>query len=143
RSRPHHPRPLRRSSGRNAGRRLHDRPPRGMNGLADATRRVAEPARSLVQLEVQLAMTEMKRKIAALGIGIGLALGALLFTGLAFLFALAAAAAGLTNVLSVWAALLVMCGALLLVALSLAAVGVTLLRRGSKPLPEQAIEEAR
>jgi uncharacterized membrane protein YqjE len=113
-----------------------------MSSLADATRRVAEHARSLVQLEVQLAMTEMKRKIAALGIGIGLAVLALVLMGLATLFALAAAAVGLTYVLSVWAALLVMCGALLLFALVLAGVGVALLRRGTKPLPEQAIAEA-
>jgi hypothetical protein len=113
-----------------------------MNSLADATRRVAEHARSLVQLEVQLAMTEMKRKIAALGMGIGLAVAALVLMGLATLFALAAAAVGLTYVLSVWAALLVMCGALFLSALMLAAVGVALLRRGGKPLPEQAIAEA-
>ena len=113
-----------------------------MNSLADATRRVAEHARSLVQLEVQLAMTEMKRKIAALGIGIGLAIGALLLIGLATLFALAAAAAGLAAVLPVWAALLVMCGALFLFGLVLAGVGVAMLRRGGKPVPEQAIAEA-
>jgi len=114
-----------------------------MNGLADATRRVAEHARSLVQLEVQLAMTEMKRKIAALGIGIALAVLALVLMGLAVIFGLAAATAGLTDVLSVWASLLVMCGALFLLAIVVAGVGVALLRRGSKPLPEQAIEEAR
>ncbi len=114
-----------------------------MNGLADATRRVADHARSLVQLEVQLAMTELKRKIAALGIGIGLALVALVLLALAFLFALAAAAVGLTYVLSVWAALLVMCGALTLLALAIAGAGIALLKRGAKPLPEQAIEEAK
>jgi len=113
-----------------------------MNGLADATRRVAEHARSLVQLEMKLAVSEMKRKAVALGLGVGLAVAALLFMGLAFLFALAAVTAGLTHVLSVWASLLVMCGALMLSALVLAAVGVSLLRRGAKPLPEQAIEEA-
>jgi hypothetical protein len=114
-----------------------------MNGLADATRRVAEHARSLVQLEVQLALTEMKRKVAALGIGIGLAVVALTFMALAVLFGLAAAAVGLTYVLSVWAALLVMSGALFLGALFLAAAGLALLKRGAKPLPEQTIEEAR
>lgn len=114
-----------------------------MNGLADATRKVAEHARSLVQLEVQLAVTEMKRKAAALGIGIGLAVVALVLIGVAFLFGLAAATAGLTHVLSVWASLLVMCGALFLAALLLAGVGVALLKRGAKLAPEQAIEEAR
>jgi hypothetical protein len=114
-----------------------------MNDLADTARRVAEHARALVQLEVQLAMTEMKRKIAAFGIGIGLAIVALMLMALAGIFGLAAATAGLTHVLSVWASLLVMCGALFLCALVLAGVGVALLRRGSKPLPEQAITEAR
>ena len=94
-----------------------------MNGLADATRRVAEHARSLVQLEVQLAMTEMKRKVAALGMGIGLAVAALMAIGFAVIFGLAAATVGLTYVLSVWASLLVMCGALFLFALLLAGFG--------------------
>lgn len=113
-----------------------------MSELADATRRVAEHARSLVQLEVRLAVTELKRKVVAVGMGIGLAVGALLAMGLAIIFGLAAATVGLTHVLSVWASLLVMCGALTIVAVLLAGVGVALVKRGSKPLPEQAIEEA-
>jgi len=103
-----------------------------MNDLADAVGRVAESARSVVQLEVQAALSDMKRKAAALGIGLGLALLALPLVGLAIIFALAAATVGLTHWLAVWAALLVMCGALLLLALFLAANGVALMRRGSK-----------
>jgi len=113
-----------------------------MTELADATRRVAEHARSLVELEVQLALAELKRKAATVGIGVGLSAGSLLFLWLAILFGLGAATAGLTYVLPVWGALLVMCGALLLIAAGLALVGVTLIRRAAKPLPEQAIEEA-
>ena len=114
-----------------------------MNDLADAVQRVAESARTLVELEVQLAIAELKRKAATLGIGLGLIGGALLFLWVAILFGLGAATAGLTYVLPVWAALLVMCGALLLVALVLAAIGVTLMRRAtSNPLPEEAIAEA-
>jgi hypothetical protein len=48
-------------------------------GLTDATRRVAEHARSLVRLELQLATAELKAKLAALGTGIGLVLFAALF----------------------------------------------------------------
>jgi hypothetical protein len=114
-----------------------------VNPLADAMRGVADHARSLVQLEVQLALSEMKRKVAALGIGIALALVALLLLGLAAIFGLAAATAGLAEYMSVWASLLVMCGGLFLVAVLLAGVGIALVRRGAKPLPEQAIEEAR
>jgi hypothetical protein len=113
-----------------------------MNDLADAVQRVAESARSIVELEVQLAVAELKRKAATLGIGLGLSGGALLFLWVAILFGLGAATAGLTYVMPVWAALLTMCGVLLLVAGALAAVGITLMRRAGNPLPEQAIAEA-
>ena len=113
-----------------------------MNDLADAVQRVAESARSLVQLEVQLAIEEIKRKLAMLGIGLGLAAGAVYLLSLAILFGLGAATAGLTYVMPVWAALLVMGGLLLLVATGLAMMGVVLIRRGSNVTPEEAIAEA-
>jgi uncharacterized protein (DUF58 family) len=92
---------------------------------------------------VQLAIAELKRKAATLGIGLGLSGGALMFLWVAILFGLGAATAGLTYVLPVWASLLVMCGVLLLIALALGAIGVTMMRRAtSSPLPEQAIAEA-
>jgi hypothetical protein len=111
-------------------------------GLSDATKRVADHARSIVQLELRLAVTEMKRKAVALAGGIGLTLTAGLFGLFGLMFGLAAGAAALTLVLSVWLALLVICGGLFLIAGLLAAVGVGLLRKGAKPVPEQAIEEA-
>ena len=113
-----------------------------MNGLSGATKRVADHARSIVQLEIQLAATELKRKVAALAIGIGLGAGAALFGLLAILFGLAAATAGIATALPVWLALLIMFGGLLLLAAVLGAVGAALLRKGSKPVPEQAIAEA-
>jgi hypothetical protein len=111
-------------------------------GLSDATKRVADHARSLVQLELRLAATEIKRKVIALGAGIGLALGAAMFGALGLVFGLAAATAALALVLPVWAALLVMFGGLLLVSGLLAGFGIGLLRKGAPPVPEQAIEEA-
>jgi hypothetical protein len=113
-----------------------------MNDLADAVQRIAESARTLIQLEVQLAIAEMKRKAATLGMGLGLTGGALMVLWVSILFGLGAATAGLTYVLPVWASLLVMCGATLLIALALAAVGVMLVRRGAQLLPEEAIAEA-
>jgi hypothetical protein len=111
-------------------------------GLSGATKRVADHARSIVQLEIQLAATELKRKVAALAIGIGLGVGAALFGLLAILFGLAAATAGIATALPVWLSLLIMFGGLLLLAGILGAVGAALLRKGSKPVPEQAIAEA-
>ena len=111
-------------------------------GLSDATKRVADHARSLVRLELRLAATEVKRKLAALGVGIALTIVAALLGVVALVFGLAAAAAGIATVLSVWLTLLVMFGGILVLALLVGGVGVMLLRRGAKPVPEQAIEEA-
>jgi hypothetical protein len=113
-----------------------------MNGLSGATKRVADSARSFVQLEVQLAIAELKKKAAALGVGIGLTGGAAILAFLALCFALAAAAAGIATTLPVWASLLIVGGGLLLVAGILGAIGVTMLQQGAKVMPEQAVEEA-
>jgi hypothetical protein len=111
-------------------------------GLSGAAQRVADHARSFVRLELQLAATELKRRLAALGVGIALVAGAAVFGLMALVFGVAAATAGIATALPVWLALLVMFGGVLLVALILGGVGLVMLRKGSKPLPEQAIEEA-
>jgi hypothetical protein len=112
-------------------------------GLSGATKRVAEHARSLVDLEVQLALAELKKKAAALGTGLGLLIGAAVFAFLALVFGLLAAAAGLATTLPVWASLLIVMGALVLLTAILALVGRIYLQKGAEPIPEQAIEEAR
>ena len=63
-------------------------------GLTGAARRVADHARSLVQLELQLAVTEIKRKAAALAAGIGLVITASGARPPRLLFGLAAADGG-------------------------------------------------
>lgn len=112
-------------------------------GLSGATKRVADHARSFVRLELQLAASELKRKAAALGVGIALAGAAALFGLIALAFGLAAATAGIAAALPVWAALLIMFGGLFLIAAILGGLGLTMLKKGSKPVPEQAIMEAR
>ena len=112
-------------------------------GLSGATKRVADHARTFVRLELQLAAAELKHKVVALGAGIGLVLLAGLLGLLALGFGLAAAAAGIATVFSVWLTLLIMFGSLLVLAAILGGIGAVLLRKGSKPRPEQAIEEAR
>ena len=112
-------------------------------GLSGATKRVADHARSFVRLELQLAAAEMKKRAAALGVGIALAVGAAVFALTAVAFGLAAATAGIATALPVWAALLIMFGGLLLLAMILGGVGAALLKKGAKPVPEQAIAEAK
>jgi hypothetical protein len=111
--------------------------------MGGAAKLVADRARSIVRLEIQLAAAELKQKFAALGIGIGLLVGALLFGFFALAFALAAAAAAIATTMSVWLALLIVMGALVVLAGVLVAVGITLIRKSAPPLPEQAIREAK
>ena len=112
-------------------------------GLSGATKRVPDHARSLVRLELQLAGAEVKRRLAALGLGIALTAAAALFAVTALAFGLAAATAAIAIALPVWLSLLIMFGGLLLLAAILGGIGAALLRKGAKPVPEQAIEEAR
>lgn len=114
-----------------------------MNGLSSAAKRVSEHARSIVQLELQLAATEVKQKAKALAAGIGLTVTAAVLALFSLVFGLAAATAGIATVLPVWAALLVMFGGLFLTAGLLGGIGAGLLRKGAKPVPEKALAEAR
>ena len=112
-------------------------------GVGSAAKTVAERASSLVRLELQLALLELKRKAAALGVGAGMLAGAAVFGLFLLAFVLATAAAAFALFLPVWAALLVMCGIVALIAALLVLVGVAVLRRATPPVPERAIEEAR
>lgn len=112
-------------------------------GVGAAAKSVAEHASALARLEVRLALLEVKTKLLALGIGIGMLLGAAIFGLFLLAFALAAIAAAFTLFLPVWAALLVMCGIVLLVVATLAVVGLAAVRKSSPPVPEQAIHQAK
>jgi Putative Actinobacterial Holin-X, holin superfamily III len=112
-------------------------------GLSGAARRVADHARTFVRLELQLAATEIRQKAAKLAAGIALVGLAVVLLVFALAFGLAAAAAAIATTMSVWRALLIVFGGLVLVAGVLAAAGLVLLRRGTPPVPEQAITEAR
>jgi hypothetical protein len=112
-------------------------------GLGAAAKLVSERASSLVRLELQLAAAELKQKVVALGLGIALLVGAAVFGLFALGFGLATAAAALATTVSTWLALLIVTGALLLLAGLLGALGVGRLRKGTPPIPVQAIEEAK
>ncbi len=117
---------------------------RGTNGgLGGAAKIVAEHASSLARLELELATLELKRKIAALGIGIGLVAGAALFALIGLGFAFLTLAAVLDTFLATWLALLLVTVLLLGLAGGLALAGLRLIKRGSPPVPEQAIREAK
>jgi Putative Actinobacterial Holin-X, holin superfamily III len=112
-------------------------------GVGPAAKQVAEHASTLARLELELATLEIKRKVTALGVGIGLVVGSGIFLLFAVGFGLAAGAAGLALVLPTWAALLIVFGGLALVSLLLALIGLKAIRKGTPPVPEQAVAEAR
>ena len=113
------------------------------HGVGTAAKQVAEHASSLARLELELALLEVKRKVAALGIGIGMSVAAGIFGLFALGFGLAAGAAALALVLPTWAALLIVFGILALLAVVLLLVGLSAIKKGAPPVPEQAIREAK
>ena len=111
--------------------------------VGTAAKVVAERASSIVRLELELAAMELKRKVTSLGIGIAFGLVAALFLLFMLGFAFAAIAAGLATAMPTWAALLVVMGLLFIAAAGLGALALMKIKKGTPPVPEQAIREAK
>lgn len=112
-------------------------------GVGPAAKQVAEHASSLARLEVELAVLELKRKLVSLGLGIGLGVGALILVLLALGFGFLTVAAALATAVSTWLALLITTAILLGLAGLLGILGLAGIRKGTPPVPEQAIAEAK
>jgi hypothetical protein len=112
-------------------------------GVGAAAKQVAEHASSVARLELQLAALELKKKAVALGLGVGLGIGAAVFGLLALLFACFAIAAAFATFLSWWAGFLITMGILGGLAATLGLLAIGRLRKGTPPVPEQAIREAK
>jgi hypothetical protein len=112
-------------------------------GVGAAAKHVAEHASSLVRLELRLALLEIKKKVAALGLGLALLLGAAIFAFFLLAFTLATITALIALALPVWAALLIMTGVVLGAVATLGLVGLGAVKKGAPPVPEQAIREAK
>ena len=113
------------------------------SGLGTAVKEVAERVSAIVRLELELATMETQRKIKSLGLGIAFAAGAAVFLVFMFGFAFATISAALGTVMPIWAALLVVTGLLLLLAAVCGIVALNRIKKGSPPVPEQAIREAK
>jgi hypothetical protein len=112
-------------------------------GMGAAAKRVAEHASALARLELELAALELKSKVAALGKGAGFGAGAVFVLLYAIGFAFATIAAALATFLPTWLSLLLVTVFLLLLAGVLGALALKSLRRGTPPVPKQAIQEAK
>jgi len=112
-------------------------------GLSGAAKSVAEHASAIARLEIELAALELKKKVTSLAVGIGLGIGAALLVlfGLGFVFLTIAAA--LATFLSTWLALLIVTLGLFALAALLGALALRKIKKGTPPVPEQAIREAK
>jgi apolipoprotein N-acyltransferase len=104
---------------------------------------VAEHASSIARLELELATLELKKKVASLGLGIALAVGAALFGLFMIGFLVATIAAALATFLATWLALLIVTVALLVLTAMCGMLAVGRIKKGTPPVPEQAIREAK
>ncbi|MCP9486499.1 MAG: phage holin family protein [Gaiellaceae bacterium MAG52_C11] len=113
------------------------------SGVGGAAKQVAEHASSLAKLELELAGLELKRKVGALGAGLGLGVGAALVALFGLGFLLATFAAALALVLDTWLALLIVTLGLFAIAAVLGLLALSRIKKGTPPVPEQAIREAK
>jgi Flp pilus assembly protein TadB len=112
-------------------------------GIRASIRSVVGHARSISQLQKELATVELKEKATKLGAGAGVGVAAGIMGFYAVAFAFATIAAALALVVDWWLALLIVFAFLLLLVLVLVLVSRSLLRKGTPLKPQQAIEEAR
>jgi uncharacterized membrane protein YqjE len=112
-------------------------------GVGGAAKTVAEHASAIAKLELELAGLELKKKVAAIGVGIGMGVGAGLFGVFALGFLFATIAAVFATFLSTWLALLLVTVLLLVIAGVLGVLALKSIRKGTPPVPEQAIQEAK
>jgi predicted PurR-regulated permease PerM len=112
-------------------------------GIGAAAKTVADHLSSIVRLELELATMELRRKLVALGLGIGFGIAAAIFLVFTLGFAFATLAAVFATFLSTWLALLIVTGILLLLVGVLGVLALASFRRGTPPVPKQAIREAK
>jgi len=105
------------------------------SGIGAAIKRVAAHASSIVRLKAELTALELKKKAAALGLGIALALSAAFFAALMLGFLFATIAAALATFLATWLALLVVTTTLLVLSGALGLLALGRIKRGSPPVP--------
>jgi hypothetical protein len=111
--------------------------------LGAAAKDVADHAKALVKLELELATLELKGKVAALGMGIALLVAGAIFGLFAIGLALATVAAALATFLSTWLALLIVTAGVFLLTGALVLVGLSRFKKATPPVPKQAIKEAK
>lgn len=110
---------------------------------AELVKQMSAGVSSLVRDELQLARLEMTRKGKEAGKGAGMLGGAGLIALYGFGCLIACAVIAIAGVLPAWLAALIIGAALLAVACVAAALGRERLRRGTPPVPQEAVGSAK
>jgi len=94
---------------------------------------------STVKSEIEIAKIELTIKVKKVGAGIGMLIAASVLAFFMILIFFAAAVAGIAVALPVWLSALIVAGALLLIVLILALVGIKKIKKNASYSPERAI----
>jgi hypothetical protein len=113
-----------------------------MLGIAARLQEIRTRATTLARLQLELATLELKRKAKAIGLALALGIVALVAVLYAIGFVFAAMAAGLTEVVPLWAALLIVSFLLLVTAAVVLYLAVRSARKAGPARPVEAVDEA-
>jgi hypothetical protein len=114
---------------------------RGLRPLPELTRDLVTQLKRLIAGELALFKAEMSAKAKAAGIGAGLLVGALVFLFFALCALVTTAVLGFALILPAWLAALVV-GVILLVLAGIAAlIGMSSLKKGVPPVPDDLKQE--
>ena len=121
-------------------------PDQSSSELARAIQDVTEKAQLLVREEIALAKAEMNEKVRKLATGAIFGVVAGIFAVFALIYLFEALAWAINDLLDVstalWAGFLITGGLILVVGLILGFIAMRLIKKGSPPTPQMAIEEA-
>ncbi|WP_375401563.1 phage holin family protein [uncultured Amnibacterium sp.] len=98
---------------------------------------------TLIRDEIAQLRSELVTRLKAAGIGIGLFAAAAIFLNFAAWVLIATAILGLANAVAPWLAALIIGVVLLVIAVILALVGLSRVKKGVPPVPESAIESVK
>ena len=124
------------------------RPPgSGEKSLGEIVADVTQKLQLLIREEIELAKLEVSTKAKKLGTGVGMASAALITLFFFTMFIFIALAELLNDLFNwednVWAGYGVVALLFLILTVALVLIGVRLIKRGSPPSPDMAIEEAK
>jgi uncharacterized membrane protein len=115
----------------------------GHRSIGDLTKQLSRDATELIRAELDLAKLEVSAKAKRSAMGAALLAGAAVFVLVVVGSLAAAAIAALSTAVATWLAALIVAGAALAIMLVLAMVGVSRLRAGTPPVPENAVESVK